>query len=134
MDILPIQASAVPCECVFSLAKETMSAHRNRISPELMEALQMLKFSVLKGRGLRFTEDWDKESEIKELEKLATDEDKVPEDMLAFIASLDQFGQNRPKLTKFCPDITGGSSIRVPNRLPLRPADLVSMSFVGSTF
>ena len=60
MDILPIQGSAVPCECVFSSAKEIMSARWNHISPELMEALQMLKFSVQKGQGLSFTEGWDK--------------------------------------------------------------------------
>lgn len=46
MDILPIQASAVPCERVFSSSKETMSGRRNRINPGLMEALQMLKFSI----------------------------------------------------------------------------------------
>ena len=59
MDILPIQASAVPCERVFSSAKETTTLRRNRISPELMEAFQMLKFSVQKGRGLNFTQGMD---------------------------------------------------------------------------
>ncbi|KZT18614.1 hypothetical protein NEOLEDRAFT_1021773, partial [Neolentinus lepideus HHB14362 ss-1] len=43
MDILPIQGSAVPCERVFSSGKETVTDRRNRLSPELMEALQMLK-------------------------------------------------------------------------------------------
>jgi hypothetical protein len=60
MDILPIQGSAVPCECVFSSAKETMMAQQNNISPPLMEALQMLKFSFCSGRSLDFT-DWLKE-------------------------------------------------------------------------
>ena len=91
MDILPIQGSAVPCERVFSSAKETMSARRNHILLELMEALQMLKFSLQKGRGLSFTEGWDKESELRELEKLASDEGMIPEDMMAFIASLDEY-------------------------------------------
>ena len=45
---------------MFSSAKEIMSARWNHISPELMEALQMLKFSVQKGQGLSFTEGWDK--------------------------------------------------------------------------
>ncbi|PCH40311.1 hypothetical protein WOLCODRAFT_35299, partial [Wolfiporia cocos MD-104 SS10] len=49
MDILPIQGSAVPRECVFSSAKETKTSRRNHIKPELMEALQILKFSVRKG-------------------------------------------------------------------------------------
>ncbi|KAG9029000.1 hypothetical protein FRB95_005820 [Tulasnella sp. JGI-2019a] len=54
MDHLPIQASAVPCERVFSSGKETMTAWRNRIKPELKEALQMLKFALRKKR-LNFT-------------------------------------------------------------------------------
>ena len=91
MDILPIQGSAVPCERVFSSAKETMSARWNHISLELMEALQMLKFLVQKGQGLSFTEGWDKESKLRELEKLASDEGMIPEDMMAFIASLDEY-------------------------------------------
>ena len=51
----------------------------------------MLKFLVQKGWGLSFTEGWDKESEHRELEKLASDEGKIPEDMMAFIASLDEY-------------------------------------------
>jgi hAT family C-terminal dimerisation region len=46
LDVLAIQASAVPCEQVFSSAKATMALRRNRIKLELMEALQLLKFSV----------------------------------------------------------------------------------------
>jgi hypothetical protein len=45
MDILPAQASSVPCERLFSSGKETCTARRNRIQPELMEALQSLKLS-----------------------------------------------------------------------------------------
>ena len=45
MDVLPAQASLVPCECLFSSAKETFTAHRNRIQPDLMGALQVLKIS-----------------------------------------------------------------------------------------
>lgn len=51
MDYLPIQGSAVPCERVFSSAKETMSNRRNRILYGLMEQLQMLKFSFTAQRG-----------------------------------------------------------------------------------
>ena len=68
MDILPIQGSAVPCEHVFSLAKETMMARRSQISPELMRALQLLKFSVKQGRGLDFTNGFDWTDELTELE------------------------------------------------------------------
>ena len=45
MDVLPAQASSVPCERLFSSGKETYTARRNRIQPKLMEALQALKFS-----------------------------------------------------------------------------------------
>jgi len=54
MDYLPIQASAVPCERVFSSSAETDTKKRNRLRPELMEALQVLKFALKKGR-LDFT-------------------------------------------------------------------------------
>ena len=55
MDILPAQASAVPCERLFSSGKETYTARRNRIQPKLMEALQALKFSSHKN-SLNMTE------------------------------------------------------------------------------
>src|SRR5215510_10093033 len=57
MDYLPIQASAVPCERVFSSSAETNAKRRNRIGPFLMEALQMLKFHLKKER-LSFTVAW----------------------------------------------------------------------------
>lgn len=57
MDYLPIQASSVPCERVFSSSAETDTTKRNRISHLLMEALQMLKFYLKKER-LDFTSNW----------------------------------------------------------------------------
>jgi hypothetical protein len=66
MDYLPIQATSVPCERVFSSAKETDTARRNRISPVLMESLQLLKF-MLKKRRLDFMNGW--VTTVKELEK-----------------------------------------------------------------
>lgn len=50
MDYLPIQASSVACEHVFSSSAETDTKKRNRIVPELMEALQMLKYHYKKNR------------------------------------------------------------------------------------
>lgn len=58
MDILPAQASAVPCERLFSSGKETCTPRRNRIKPELMEALQTLKFSF-RSTALTLTKDID---------------------------------------------------------------------------
>jgi hypothetical protein len=46
LDYLPIQASAVPCERAFSSSAETDTKRRNRIGPNLMEALQILKYSI----------------------------------------------------------------------------------------
>lgn len=57
MDYLPIQASAVPCERIFSSSAETDTKRRNRISPLLMEALQMLKVH-LRTERLDFTAGW----------------------------------------------------------------------------
>lgn len=57
MDYLPVQATSVPCERVFSSAKDTDTAKRNRINPVLMEALQMLKYSLKKER-LNFMDGW----------------------------------------------------------------------------
>ena len=57
MDYLPIPASAVPCERVFSSSAETDTKKRNRVSPLLMEALQMVKFHLKKER-LNFTKTW----------------------------------------------------------------------------
>ena len=57
MDYLPIQASTVPCERVFSSSAETDTKKQNHISPALMEALQMLKFWLKKDR-LHFMQQW----------------------------------------------------------------------------
>ena len=91
MDIIPIPGSAMPCERVFSSAKETVTPHRNRIKPELMEALQLLKFSAKHGhRPLDFTtgESWDEEEAqlmtlVNELGTVAEDAAKFQEKLCA---------------------------------------------------
>jgi hypothetical protein len=66
MDYLPIQASSVPCEQAFLSSSETDTVRRNRISPILMEALQMLKFAVW-NTLINFTSDiLTPEKELKE--------------------------------------------------------------------
>src|SRR6267154_1998571 len=55
MDYLPVQASTVSCEQVFSSSAETDTKKWNRISETLMEALQMLKYGLKKER-LNFTQ------------------------------------------------------------------------------
>lgn len=57
MDYLLIQAFSVPCEQIFSSSTETDMKQRNRISPPLMEALQMQKF-MIKKECLNFIDSW----------------------------------------------------------------------------
>ena len=57
MDYLLIQATSVPCERIFSSAKDMDTAKQNQISPVLMEALQMVKYS-LKKEHLNFMAGW----------------------------------------------------------------------------
>lgn len=56
-DVLPAQASSVPCERVFSASKQTTTQQRNCLSPGLVEKLQILKFGLKQDR-LDFTADW----------------------------------------------------------------------------
>ncbi|KDQ07395.1 hypothetical protein BOTBODRAFT_94667, partial [Botryobasidium botryosum FD-172 SS1] len=48
MDYLPIMASSVPCERVFSASAQTDTARHSQISPALLGALQVLKFAFKK--------------------------------------------------------------------------------------
>jgi hypothetical protein len=73
MDILPIQASAVPCERVFSSAKETTTLRRSLLGANTMEALQMLKFSLRKDR-LNFTDGTSSSDVLDEMEMAAADD------------------------------------------------------------
>jgi len=73
LDYLAIQGSAVPCERVFSSAKETITMRRNRMGYDLMEALQMLKFTLRNHRVLDFSVGITKEAEIFRLEELSDD-------------------------------------------------------------
>lgn len=86
MEIIPIQASSVPCERVFSSGKETLSARRNAISPDLMEALQLLKFATKQGRALAFMEGLDRDEELATLEK--EEEEQSVEDVRFFVRNL----------------------------------------------
>jgi hypothetical protein len=72
MDYLPIQASSVPSERVFSSSAETDTHKRNRIHPLLMEALQMLKFGLKKSR-LDFMTGW----AVNEASMLDVEEEEV---------------------------------------------------------
>lgn len=84
MDVLPIQGTSVPCERVFSSSKETSTARRSQMTPELMESLQLLKFSIRKGRGLNFTYTYNLVDELQELERQTSDQRGLPENINSY--------------------------------------------------
>jgi hypothetical protein len=47
-----------------------MSARRNALGPNLMKALQLLKFATKQGRELSFTEGLEKSIQVAELERI----------------------------------------------------------------
>jgi len=53
-DVLPAQATAVPCERVFSSSKETCTLRRSQLGPTTIEMLQVLKYLYQRER-LNFT-------------------------------------------------------------------------------
>ena len=57
MDYLPVQATSVPSERVFSSSSKTTTRRRNQINNLLMEALQIRKFRLMKDR-LDFMAGW----------------------------------------------------------------------------
>ena len=57
LDILPVQASSVPCERIFSSSKETCTLRRNLLSAALLEVLQVLKY-LYKQERLDFMSQW----------------------------------------------------------------------------
>jgi len=83
LDFIPIQASAVPSEHVFSSSAETDTKKRNRINPVLMEALQMLKFTLKQSR-LDFTKGW-----ITPESMLQEQEPKLGKDLLSDLLGLN---------------------------------------------
>ncbi|PPQ97649.1 hypothetical protein CVT26_002438 [Gymnopilus dilepis] len=70
LDYLPIQGYAVPCERVFSSAKETITMRRNSMGYDLMEARQMLKFSRRNHGVLDFSVGIKVEEELMALAQL----------------------------------------------------------------
>jgi len=87
MDIIPIQASSVPCERVFSSGKETMAPRRGRITPGFMEKLQMLKYLIRKDASLSFTEGMSWATELIEIKALQ--KDITPSEMHSYTKCLE---------------------------------------------
>jgi hypothetical protein len=90
MDLIPVQATSVPCERVFSASKETTTARRNRLTPKIVEALQILKFQAKNKRELSFTEGLGERDELDDLED--TEATRPPEDVQAFLNGMREEG------------------------------------------
>ena len=71
-DMLPIMASSVSSERAFSSAGITISKRRNRLKPDVVEALQFLKCSY--HHNLLFREEASTHVEIEELEDYDVEE------------------------------------------------------------
>ncbi|KAF5358783.1 hypothetical protein D9758_008530 [Tetrapyrgos nigripes] len=84
LDVLPVQASAVPCERAFSSSKETDADRRSRMSTVLVEVLQILK-DFYRDDRLNFSAAWvAKPSEMAEedVHGYCTESDIVRDDGL----------------------------------------------------
>jgi hypothetical protein len=114
MDIIPIQASSVACERVFSSGKQTMTPRRSRISALLMEALQILKFSIRKGpkdSPLKFT-DMTWQEELMEFERLARS--APPGDAEAYGRNLEEGGGDSDNVSERDEEEVNSEVIGVP--------------------
>ena len=81
MDILLIQGSSVPCEWIFLSAKETLTDCHSHVQPELIEALQMLKYSAKQGCSITFTAGSSWEDEEVAMEELMRIDADVPKSL-----------------------------------------------------
>ncbi|TFY74482.1 hypothetical protein EWM64_g9529 [Hericium alpestre] len=87
LDILSMQASAVPCERVFSSSKNTSSLLRSQMSPQLMEICQILKY-LFKQQRLDSTGEWCV-SDPDTLDAADPPEDQVADSIVSDMPLLD---------------------------------------------
>lgn len=85
LNFAPVQATSVPSERVFSSSAQTDTKRRNRIGAQLMEALQMLKFTFKKMRldfMAEFRSPPEFDSEEDWLRKLGAEEDEKEQESI----------------------------------------------------
>jgi hypothetical protein len=72
MDLMPVQATSVPSEHIFSASKWTTTARRNHLTPKIMEATQILnlKLEAKNKREISFTKGFSLQEEFDDLEEL----------------------------------------------------------------
>ena len=91
LNILPCQASSVPCERLFSASKQTADNHWASLGAKRFEELQVMKFAWCPkvesraGRNLEQVEevdldDLDEYTEMLVVDELAAEFDKVDDD------------------------------------------------------
>ncbi|KAK2466526.1 hypothetical protein APHAL10511_002168 [Amanita phalloides] len=81
-----------------------MAPRRRRITPELMEALQLLKFTIRKGPSLSFTDGLSWDDEVREFEYMART--AQPEDADSYGRNLRQAGQDEDELDNIIEEVT----------------------------
>ena len=64
LDILPCQASSVPCERLFSASKQTADDRRSRLGPRKFEELQVMKFAWRKNAAKHVASKSDEIEEV----------------------------------------------------------------------
>ena len=65
LDILPCQASSVPCECLFSASKQTADLHRSSLGAKHFEELQIIKFAWRKKIVDNAEQNWARVEEVQ---------------------------------------------------------------------
>ncbi|KAK1230209.1 hypothetical protein PQX77_006710, partial [Marasmius sp. AFHP31] len=88
MDVLPVQGTLVPCERAFSSAKSTTTDARNQLGPELMEALQVLKYLWRSKSCINFTAHLCQDQQLAELKAATALADATPTEEEHFKESL----------------------------------------------
>jgi hAT family protein len=65
LDILPCQASSVPCEQLFSASKQTANLHRLSLGSKQFEELQIMKFAWCKKILNNTEQNWARVKEVQ---------------------------------------------------------------------
>jgi hypothetical protein len=91
MDLMPVQATSVPSECIFSVSKRTTTARRNHLTPKMMEATQILKFEAKNKREISFTKGLSLKEEFDDLEEL--EDVATAQDLRAYFSGICEEGQ-----------------------------------------
>jgi hypothetical protein len=91
MDLMPVQATSVPSEHIFSASKRTTTARRNHLTPKMMEATQILKFEAKNKREISFTKGFSLKEEFDDFEELGNV--ATAQDLRAYFSGIREEGQ-----------------------------------------